>query len=60
VRSAPKDLSSATVGGVPWGDTKPLARETIPAVSATPWRSISARASPSPFDGTARKIMSER
>ena len=36
VRSAPNARSSATVGGVPSGGTRPLASDTMPAVSDTP------------------------
>ena len=59
VRSAPKTRSRATVGGVPSGDTSPLASDTTPgSLRDTPRRSISASASPMPLrrDGEEHQV----
>ena len=60
VRSGPNARSSATDGGVPSGGTSPLASDTIPAVSGTPWAAICSSAWPMPLDGTARNSRSAR
>ena len=59
-RSAPNAASSTVVGGLPYGGTRPLASDTMPALGETPSERKSSTASPRPFEGTARNTRSGR